>query len=211
MKSVSMKTASILIASVLCLLSFASCSNSSNNNATTAGQSGTAAPPPTTLMQTTLMPTTPPPQTSVVATYDMKDYSDSNPFFSGMSPDVSSVTYNGQYADLVSTGGDPFAISPELDLDTTQIDIIRLVVQEVTSDTGLDSFEFFNSTDQQSWAGGNEIRDYYTTPGQFETIDVDTRSIDWGWVGTLKQLRYDFLEEPGEVQIQSISFLHIDS
>ncbi|HPT86194.1 MAG TPA: hypothetical protein PK778_09415 [Bacillota bacterium] len=110
---------------------------------------------------------------------------------------------------LTSTGGDPYMISKQpLDIDASEIDLIRIKVLNMT-----DSFncQFFFETDAEPFMSEDKsyrcIYDYaFSEPDSDEWNIVEIYTIDcFKWEGTIKRIRFDPSTSAGDIFIEYIS------
>jgi hypothetical protein len=111
---------------------------------------------------------------------------------------------------LTSIGGDPFfmGISP-LDIEASEIDIIRIRALNLSSN---ENCQFFFDTDIESGLSESKsFRAYHwhyesePDSDQWNEIIIYTDECDY-WEGVIKTVRFDPIEDEGEVYIEYISF-----
>ena len=111
---------------------------------------------------------------------------------------------------LTSIGGDPFFTAEQpLDIAASEIDVIRIRVKNMSYN---DRCQFFFDTDIES--GLSESKSYKEF---YMYIESDPEGDEWNevlihtddcdlWEGTIKTVRFDPLEDEGDVYIEYISF-----
>jgi hypothetical protein len=166
----------------------------------------TTAPPTTTAPPET-EPETEPPKLTVVKSFTFTDPADIGWRAANQ---VKDLRAEDGLLILTSTGGDPFieSIQP-LDIDATEIDVIRIKVLNTTESYNC---QFFFSTDTES--AMSEDKSYkYIYDFSFSDPDSD----EWNiieiytdecikWEGVIKKVRFDPTTIEGDVFIEYINF-----
>lgn len=209
----------IFVSLALCALIFFSCAGDSasgkqeettpdagiTEEATTA--EGTTAPPVTTAAPPETKPETEPPKLTVVKSFTFTDPADVGWRAANQ---VKDLRAEDGLLKLTSIGGDPFieSILP-LDIDATEIDVIRIKVLNMTESYNC---QFFFSTDAE--AAMSEDKSYkYIYDYSFSDPDSD----EWNiveiytdecikWEGTIKKVRFDPTTVEGDIFIEYINF-----
>jgi len=189
------------------LAALQSCGDSTDNASTTEEETIGTTPEPTE--PTTPAPTeppTPPPTKAPIITEEVLKWTFGE---NGVKFTVGSQTkikVEDGILKPVSTGGDPFINSPtNIGIDCSEIDYIRVKIKNLSD--GWKCQLFFSTVESPNWSEPQSMRtEYALSEGEdWEILEFDTSDCD-EWEGTLKQLRFDYLEQEGEVEIEYFSF-----
>ena len=108
---------------------------------------------------------------------------------------------------LTSTGGDPFlfTVDANLGIEASDVDYIKIRVKNHAS--GFRNQLFFITTDDMGWDEAKSIKEeYWNSDGEdWEILTYETFYCDY-WEGTIKQIRFDPLEEEGDIEIEWVAF-----
>ena len=178
--------------------------------ATEPEQEPTTAPPPTEPPPTTEPP--PPRAYEIVRRFVFDDPDDIGWYAANQ---IEDFRVEDGVLKLTSVGGDPFIVgNAPLDIAAAEIDIIRIRVLNMSSN---DRCQFFFDTDLTP--GLSEDRSFREThwfiesapdSGQWNEIVIETRWNDY-WDGIIRTIRFDPIEDYGDVFIEYISFERIVS
>ncbi|MCL1858522.1 MAG: hypothetical protein FWF92_04740 [Oscillospiraceae bacterium] len=108
---------------------------------------------------------------------------------------------------MESTGGDPFVMSvnANIGIDASEIDYIKFKIKN--NSDGYRCQLFFITNKDTAWSEPQSIKnEYWFSDGEdWEILEFDTSDCDV-WEGTIKQLRFDYLEQEGDVEIEYMTF-----
>ena len=200
---------------ICCFVFLQSCGEKEDNATTpepTVGDTteATEATEPTTPEPTeppTPAPTKPPPVTEEVLKWTFGG--DGGVKFSAASQ--SKILIEDGILKVTSSGGDPFINSPgNIGIDCAEIDYIKIKIRNLAD--GYRNQLFFITNEETGWSEGKSIKEeYWNSEGEdWEILEFDMSDCD-EWEGTLKQLRFDYLEQEGEVEIEYFAFEKIVS
>ena len=160
---------------------------------------------PATPAPTTAEPTTekPPPVLEEIARWT---FSEEDKIFRTSSQTTDFRVEDG-ILKMTSTGGDPniMTISANLEMDTAEIDYIKFKIKN--NSDGFRTQLFFVTNEDTNWSEAQSMRsEYWNSEGEdWEILEFDTADC-MVWEGTLKQLRFDYLEQEGDIEIEYVSF-----
>lgn len=168
----------------------------------------TTAPPTTTAAPPETEPETEPPKLVVVKSFTFTD-PEKDVTWSAANQ-VSNLRIEDGLLKLTSTGGDPFieSIQP-LDIDATEIDVIRIKVLNMTESYNC---QFFFATDTEPAMSEDKSYKYiydfaYSDPDsdEWNIIEIYTDEC-FKWEGTIKKVRFDPSTVEGDIFIEYINF-----
>ena len=178
--------------------------NASTTEAETIGEITTTAEPttPAPTEPPTPAPTKPPPVTESVLKWTFGG--DDGVKFTAASQ--TKILVEDGILKLTSSGGDPFTNSPgSIGIDCAEVDFIRIKALNLAD--GYRNQLFFVTNEAPNWSEAQSIKnEYWNSEGDdWEILEFDMSDCD-EWEGTLKQIRFDYLEQEGEVHVEYISF-----
>ncbi|MCL2772813.1 MAG: hypothetical protein FWD71_05625 [Oscillospiraceae bacterium] len=201
----------LLIISMTCnFLVLQSCnSNNSSNDATTAQDTtnATTIEDITTTEATTPAPTEPPTTKPSIKTEEISKwtFTADSPVFK-IGNQSANLTVTDGILKVTSTGGDPFLFTVDGNLGINASDVNYIKFKIKNDAEGYDNQLFFITNDDTTWSEDKSIRnEYMYDEGQdWEILEFDTSDCDL-WDGIIKQLRFDYLTEEGDVEIEYVS------
>ena len=108
---------------------------------------------------------------------------------------------------MTSTGGDPFILSSNanIGIDASEIDYIKFKIKN--NSDGYRCQLFFITNEDTAWSEPKSIKNeyWYSEGDDWEILEFDTSECD-DWEGTIKQIRFDYLEEEGDIEIEYMVF-----
>ena len=201
-----------LIAVFACgLLVLQSCGDEADKGeSTSAGEDATPDPTPAPTPAPTPEPTPPPTTTEkppIITEVVLKwTFTEEDKMFRASSQ-TSDFRVEDGILKMTSTGGDPNIMSTNanIGIDTAEVDYIRFWIKN--NSDGYRCQLFFVTNEDTAWSEAQSMRSeyYYSDGEEWETLEFDTWDCSV-WEGTIKQLRFDYLEQEGDVEIEYMTF-----
>ena len=90
-------------------------------------------------------------------------------------------------------------------IDTAEVDYIRFRIKN--NSDGYRCQLFFVTNEDTTWSEPQSLRSeyWYSDGEEWEILEFDTWDCSV-WEGTIKQLRFDYLEQEGDVEIEYMTF-----
>ena len=183
-----------------------SCGDKTDKSATTAAETTVAE----TTAATTPEPTTPTPTTTAAPEVLQEvlkwTFSDTdNPFKA--SAQISNFRVENGILKFTSTGGDPniTTVSNTLGINAADVNYIKFKIKNYAP--GFANQLFFITDEDTKWDEAKSFKnEYWNSDGEdWEELTFDTSECDL-WTGTIKQIRFDPLNEAGDIEIEYVSF-----